>query len=77
MDKDVRRLCPEISFFSQPTEHPNEQVVFGGHERLHQRVQQTMLNSQSLERKGMGVQKVMGRLRRYSNCTTRVSSVMA
>ena len=57
MDKDVRRLCPEISFFSQPTEHPNEQVVFGGHERLHQRVQQTMLNSQSLERKGMGVQK--------------------
>merc|ERR1712223_1770769 len=38
-------------------EHPNERVVFGGHERLHQRVHQTVLNSQSLERKGMGVQK--------------------
>jgi len=57
VDKDVRRLYPEISFFSQPTEHPNERVVFGGHERLHQRVHQTVLNSQSLERKGMGVQK--------------------
>lgn len=57
VDKDVRRLYPEISFFSQPTEHPNERVVFSGHERLHQRVHQTTLNSQSLERKGMGVQK--------------------
>ena len=51
-------MYPEISFFSQPTEHPNERVVFGGQERLHQRVHQTVLNSQSLERKGMGVQKV-------------------
>ena len=58
VDKDVRRLYPEISFFSQPTEHPNERVVFGKHERLHQRVHQTVLKSQSLERKGMGVQKV-------------------
>ena len=54
----MRRLYPEISFFSQPTEHPNERVVFGKHERLHQRVHQTVLKSQSLERKGMGVQKV-------------------
>merc|ERR1712080_268949 len=38
-------------------EHPNERIVFGGNERLHQRVHQTILNSQSLERKGMGVQK--------------------
>jgi len=58
VDKDVRRLCPEISFFSQPTEFPNSRVVSGEYERLHQRVQQTMLKSQSLERKGLGVQKL-------------------
>jgi len=58
VDKDVRRLCPEISFFSQPTEFPNSRVVSGEYERLHQRVQQTILKSQSLERKGLGVQKL-------------------
>ena len=51
-------MCPEISFFSQPTEYPNERVVSGEYERLHQRVQQTILRSQSLERKGLGVQKL-------------------
>ena len=54
----MRRLCPEISFFSQPTEYPNDKVVSGDYERLHQRVQQTILNSQSVERKGLGVQKL-------------------
>lgn len=58
VDKDVRRLCPEISFFSQPTEYPNSRVVSGEYERLHQRVQQTILRSQSLERKGLGAQKL-------------------
>jgi len=58
VDKDVRRLCPEISFFSQATEYPNDRVVSGEYERLHQRVQQTILKSQSLERKGLGVQKL-------------------
>jgi len=58
VDKDVRRLCPEISFFSQPTEFPNPRVVSGDNERLHQRVQQTTLKSQSIERKGLGVQKL-------------------
>ena len=58
IDKDVRRLCPDISFFSQPTAHPNKQVVDGNHERLHQRVQQTKLTSQNMERKGLGITKV-------------------
>ena len=26
IDKDVRRLCPDISFFSQATEYPNEAI---------------------------------------------------
>ena len=42
VDKDVRRLCPEISFFSQRTEFPNGRVVSGEYERLHQRVQQVL-----------------------------------
>ena len=45
IDKDVRRLCPDISFFSQATLHPNPDIVGGNYERLHERVQQTNLNS--------------------------------
>ena len=58
IDKDVRRLCPDISFFSQATEYPNEAIVSGQYERLHQRVQQTCLKSQNLERKGLGIAKL-------------------
>ena len=54
IDKDVRRLCPDISFFSQATDFPNKKIVSGQYERLHQRVQQTSLKSQNLERKGLG-----------------------
>ena len=58
IDKDVRRLCPDISFFSQPTEFPNCKITTGQSERLHVRVQQTCLKSQNLERKGLGIAKV-------------------
>lgn len=58
IDKDVRRLCPDISFFSQATEFPNEKIASGQFDRLHQRVQQTSLKSQNLERKGLGIAKL-------------------
>ncbi|XP_059093777.1 TBC1 domain family member 13-like isoform X1 [Tigriopus californicus] len=58
IDKDVRRLCPDISFFSQGSTHPNVSVVKGRAERLHQRVQQTRLNAQTIERKGLGMSKL-------------------
>ncbi len=59
IDKDVRRLCPDISFFSQPTKHPLEAVaVQGRHERLHRRVQLTRLHSQEMERRGLGMAKL-------------------
>ncbi len=58
IDKDVRRLCPDISFFSQATDHPNEKISSGQFERLHQRVQQNTLTAQSVERKGLGIAKV-------------------
>ncbi len=58
IDKDVRRLCPDISFFSQATGYPLRQVADGQYERLHQRVQLTRLNSQEVERRGLGMSKL-------------------
>lgn len=59
IDKDVRRLCPDISFFQQPTEFPCDIVVNSrGERRLHQRVVPSILSSANVERKGLGVTKV-------------------
>ncbi|XP_065347982.1 TBC1 domain family member 13 isoform X1 [Cloeon dipterum] len=59
IDKDVRRLCPDISFFQQPTDYPCQDVVnSGGTKRLHRRVQHSFLNSANVERKGLGITKI-------------------
>ncbi|KAE8748700.1 hypothetical protein FOCC_FOCC004503 [Frankliniella occidentalis] len=59
IDKDVRRLCPDISFFQQATEAPCFKVVNSkGLRRLHRRVQHTVLNSANVERRGLGVTKI-------------------
>lgn len=59
IDKDVRRLCPDISFFQQATEFPCESVVSHNRERkLHIRVAPTTLSSANVERKGLGVTKI-------------------
>lgn len=58
IDKDVRRLCPDISFFQQATDFPCEAVV-GGHEsRLHSRVKPVILSSANVERRGLEMTKV-------------------
>ena len=57
IDKDVRRLCPDISFFSQACDFPNSKISLS-FERLHQRVQQTTLKSQVLQTKGLGIAKL-------------------
>ncbi len=50
-----RRLNPEISFFQQATDYPCDSVVnSGGRKRLHRRVQNSLLNSANVERKGLG-----------------------
>lgn len=55
-----RRLCPDISFFQQGTEFPCKVIVTGsGQKRLHRRVQHTVLRSANVERKGLGVTKVL------------------
>lgn len=59
IDKDVRRLCPDISFFQQECDFPCEAVVRSkGVKRLHKRVQRTVLKSANVERRGLGVTKV-------------------
>lgn len=59
IDKDVRRLCPDISFFQQPTEFPCTKIVDSEEEiRLHKRVQRCILKSANVERKGLGITKV-------------------
>ncbi|XP_046736531.1 TBC1 domain family member 13 isoform X1 [Diprion similis] len=58
IDKDVRRLCPDISFFQQGTDYPCTAIVnTSGVKRLHRRVQHTVLKSANVERKGLGITK--------------------
>ncbi|XP_011868243.1 PREDICTED: TBC1 domain family member 13 isoform X1 [Vollenhovia emeryi] len=60
IDKDVRRLCPDISFFQQGTDYPCQKIVnANGQQRLHHRVQHTVLKSANVERKGLGVTKIL------------------
>jgi hypothetical protein len=61
IDKDVRRLCPEMSFFQGATEFPCKLMVSSGSsvERLHHRVQNGILHSVSLTRRGLGANKVL------------------
>ncbi|KAF5297205.1 hypothetical protein FQA39_LY12220 [Lamprigera yunnana] len=59
IDKDVRRLCPDISFFQQPTEFPCSVVVNSMDvKRLHRRVERRVLKSANVERKGLGITKI-------------------
>ncbi|KAL1117160.1 hypothetical protein AAG570_004487 [Ranatra chinensis] len=60
IDKDVRRLCPDISFFQQPTQYPCIAVVHSkGAKRLHRRVHHSVLKSANVERKGLGITRVI------------------
>jgi len=61
IDKDVRRLCPDISFFQQATDFPCLAIVGVPNSdsvRLHNRVQYTALSSGTVERRGIGMNKV-------------------
>lgn len=59
IDRDVRRLLPDISFFQEPTKFPCEIVANSDADiRLHSRVAPSTLSSANVERKGLGVTKV-------------------
>lgn len=64
IDKDVRRLCPEISFFQSATDYPCQEVVnSNGVKRLHKRVERSFLKYSNLEYKGIGVAKLIEEIR--------------
>merc|ERR1719369_2018055 len=74
IDKDVRRLCPDLTFFQQATPFPNLVVVgdtsmgIPSQDRLHTRVSQGQLKAQTVERGGTNhtcgkQEKSSGRLR--------------
>ncbi|KAJ0183732.1 hypothetical protein K1T71_000155 [Dendrolimus kikuchii] len=65
IDKDVRRLCPDIAFFQTATEFPCEEIInSNGVKRLHKRVEQSVLKFSTLERRGLGVAKLSNEMRR-------------
>ncbi|XP_023952164.2 TBC1 domain family member 13 [Bicyclus anynana] len=71
IDKDVRRLCPDINFFQSATEFPCFEIVnSNGVKRLHKRVEQSMLSYSTLERRGLGVSKLSNEIRRSSSVTS-------
>ncbi|XP_068617882.1 TBC1 domain family member 13 isoform X2 [Battus philenor] len=71
IDKDVRRLCPDISFFQSATEFPCPEIVnSNGVKRLHKRVEQSVLKYSTLERRGLGVAKLSNEIRRSDSITS-------
>ncbi|OXA62837.1 TBC1 domain family member 13 [Folsomia candida] len=55
IDKDVRRLLPEIAFFQSATKYPCEQIVSGAMARLHERVGYVSLQAGSIVKRGIGL----------------------
>ncbi|KAL7638119.1 UNVERIFIED_CONTAM: hypothetical protein RMT77_011744 [Armadillidium vulgare] len=59
IDKDVRRLCPDMMFFQRGTDYPCLLVVGEeGVERLHRRVTTETLSAAAVTRKGLGINKI-------------------
>uniref|UniRef100_A0A3Q3JY27 Rab-GAP TBC domain-containing protein n=1 Tax=Monopterus albus TaxID=43700 RepID=A0A3Q3JY27_MONAL len=60
IDKDVRRLYPDMAFFQRPTEYPCQLILDpqNDYETLRRRVEQTTLKSQTVNRNRSGVTNV-------------------
>jgi hypothetical protein len=74
IDKDVRRLCPDISFFQQATDFPCKAVA-NNEMRLHIRVAPSTLSSANVERKGVGIIKVSRFL--FLPCVTNFTNIIS
>lgn len=65
IDKDVRRLCPDIMFFQRGTDYPCRLIVDDPEvERLHRRVTHATLKASHVTRKGLGITKMESSNRR-------------
>uniref|UniRef100_A0AAQ4QHE2 Rab-GAP TBC domain-containing protein n=1 Tax=Gasterosteus aculeatus aculeatus TaxID=481459 RepID=A0AAQ4QHE2_GASAC len=60
IDKDVRRLYPDMAFFQRPTEYPCQLILDpqNEYETLRRRVEQTTLKAQTVNRNRSGVTNV-------------------
>jgi len=69
IDKDVRRLCPDLNFFQTPTEYPCHVLTSSKSKivNLRQRVEQTMLESSSLIKNKSGMTNMVNTRRRTSS----------
>ncbi|XP_012940740.1 TBC1 domain family member 13 [Aplysia californica] len=57
IDKDCRRLCPDLSFFQQATEYPCEELVNASSnvENLRKRVEHCVLQSETVSKNRLGI----------------------
>ncbi|NXV12339.1 TBC13 protein, partial [Cepphus grylle] len=69
IDKDVRRLYPDMAFFQRPTDYPCLLILDPQNEfeTLRRRVEQTTLKSQTVARNRSGVTNVSSPLKMTSN----------
>ncbi|XP_076211440.1 TBC1 domain family member 13 isoform X3 [Aptenodytes patagonicus] len=69
IDKDVRRLYPDMAFFQRPTDYPCLLILDPQNEfeTLRKRVEQTTLKSQTVARNRSGVTNVSSPLKTTSN----------
>uniref|UniRef100_A0AAQ6AAC3 TBC1 domain family member 13 n=1 Tax=Amphiprion ocellaris TaxID=80972 RepID=A0AAQ6AAC3_AMPOC len=64
IDKDVRRLYPDMAFFQRPTEYPCQLILDpqNDYETLRRRVEQTTLKAQTVNRNRSGVTNKINRV---------------
>ncbi|KAH9360035.1 hypothetical protein HPB48_018481 [Haemaphysalis longicornis] len=59
IDKDVRRLCPDMCFFQRPTEHPCTRIAANPRvQGLRERVQRSMLRAANVTRSRQGITNI-------------------
>ncbi len=59
IDKDVRRLCPDLSFFQKPTDYPVSEIT--QQQSLRKRIANTCFKSQEVYKNRYGVTSLTGK----------------
>ncbi|KAL4219046.1 hypothetical protein ACF0H5_021629 [Mactra antiquata] len=68
IDKDCRRLCPDLNFFQKATEHPCSRLCGeNSFETLRKRVEQCVLQSESVSQNRLGITNMATSRRKPSN----------
>ncbi|KAK6194438.1 hypothetical protein SNE40_000072 [Patella caerulea] len=69
IDKDCRRLCPDLSFFQSATKFPCNEIIHAKSnvETLRKRVEHTVLKSETVGRNRLGITNMQSTRRRTSD----------